>query len=649
MRDHLPRVDITPHITDAFLAEISDKDWKTRNEALGRLQTIITDARCIGPSLGDLPHALAARLIDSNAKIAQTALAICQQLAEALGPPCRQYVRAFFPGFLNGLGDGKQFIRAASITCMNRWGDQCGYREFFEADMIADALRAGSPALRAELWCWLAEKMPLLPARSVPKDELVPCLPQLYLNICDRNADVRKHANDAVYGFMLHVGYESMCKAVEKVKPASKKDVQAVLDKTRPNLPVKPLPKGKQQAPIVDGLAGASAGGASAKATALAGSGGPNKIQKAASGAKINQSAAAAATAATKKQADEEIDTSPMLTVNNLKNQRMLDEQKLKVLKWNFTTPREEFIDLLRDQMMAANVNKGLMANMFHADFRYHLKAIDTLLEDLPSNARALICNLDLVLKWVSLRFYDTNPSVLLKGLEYLNVVFERLAEQQYDLAEAEGSCFIPHLLIKIGDPKDTVRNGVRAILRQICEVYPFTKVFAYVMDGLKSKNARQRTECLDELGALIERYGINVCQPSQAAAMKEVAKHIGDRDNSVRSAALNCIVQAHFLIGERVHKMIGNLSDKDTSMLEERIKRAMKARRAEVGPGEESVGAGSSGISPQSSGANVSGGRSPPKSAGDRSAGAYEDDDDIAAAEELQREEEEAAEEAAR
>jgi cytoskeleton-associated protein 5 len=52
-----------------------------------------------------------------------------------------------------------------------------------------------------------------------------------------------------------------------------------------------------------------------------------------------------------------------------------------QVLKWNFTTPREEFVELLKDQMTVANVNKTLMANMFHSDFRFHLKAIDALNE----------------------------------------------------------------------------------------------------------------------------------------------------------------------------------------------------------------------------------------------------------------------------
>lgn len=53
-----------------------------------------------------------------------------------------------------------------------------------------------------------------------------------------------------------------------------------------------------------------------------------------------------------------------------MKHQRTIDESKLKVLKWNFTVPREEFFELLKEQMAAANVNKTLIANMFHADFR---------------------------------------------------------------------------------------------------------------------------------------------------------------------------------------------------------------------------------------------------------------------------------------
>nr|XP_029730106.1 protein mini spindles-like isoform X4 [Aedes albopictus] len=558
LNDLLPRVDISSQITESLLAELSDKNWKTRNEGLEKLKGIVNEAKLIKPNLGDLPQVMAQRLVDSNAKIAQTSVEICQLIAIAMGPPCKQYVRVFFPGILKGLGDGKAFIRSACISCINTWGDQAGYKEFFDGEMIADALKTGSPALKTELWGWIAEKLPPLPTKSIQKDELVAMLPHLYANICDRNADVRKNSNEAVLGIMIHLGYDAMMKALDKQKPASKKDIQAALDKARPNLPVKPLPKNKQQAPIVEEPKVVRPGTA--------------KAQKAVLGA----SAKANPPAASRKK-EEEVDNSPLLAINNMKSQRLLDEQKLKVLKWTFTTPREEFTDLLKEQMTSANVNKGLIANMFHEDFRYHLKVIDALIEDLPKNDKGLICNLDLIMKWLSLRFYDTNPSVLLKGLDYLNLVFAMLIEKQYVLAENEGSSFVPHLLTKIGDPKDVVRNGVRTLLRQICLVYPFAKVFVFVMDALKSKNARQRAECLDELGFLIETYGLSVCQPTQQAALKEIAKHISDRDNSVRNAALNAVVQAYFLAGEKVYKLIGQLSEKDLSMLDERIKRSKK------------------------------------------------------------------------
>lgn len=131
-------------------------------------------------------------------------------------------------------------------------------------------------------------------------------------------------------------------------------------------------------------------------------------------------------------------------------------------------------------------------------------------------------------------------------------------------------------------------------------------------MDGLKSKNARQRTECLDTMGAMIEKDGINVCQPTPTVALKEVARHISDRDNSVRSAALNCVVQAYFLTGERVYKMIGNLSEKDLSMLDERIKRAKKTKKTPelvVAPTPSSAAATTSSPSSRNSSGNAADG----------------------------------------
>lgn len=71
-------------------------------------------------------------------------------------------------------------------------------------------------------------------------------------------------------------------------------------------------------------------------------------------------------------------------------------------------------------------------------------------MDDLPGNSQALISNLDLILKWLTLRFFDTNPSVLLKGLEYLHSVFNVLIENKYTMLENEASSFIPYLILKV-------------------------------------------------------------------------------------------------------------------------------------------------------------------------------------------------------
>ncbi|XP_011314716.1 cytoskeleton-associated protein 5 isoform X2 [Fopius arisanus] len=560
LNDLLPRVDISSQITEALIAELGDKNWKVRNEGLMKVSSILNDAKFIKGSIGELPRALAPRLTDSNTKIAQAVLGICEKLAIAMGSPVKQHIRALFPGFIQCLGDSKNWIRTAAITCINTWGDQCGYKEFFDGEIIGDALKAGSPALRAELWNWLAQKLPLIPVKQISKEELMACLPHLYSNLEDRNSDVRKNAQEAVLGFMIHLSYDGMVRQTEKLKPSSKSGVIASLDKARPNLPMKPLPSKKapeeSQKTVKSGGAMKAAG---------------KTIVKPKSGNASKQNSA--------RKKEEDVDTSPLLAINNLKHQRVIDEQKLKVLKWNFTTPREEFVELLKELMGSAGVNKSLIANMFHADFRYHLKAIETLTEDLQDNSKALVSNLDLILKWLTLRFFDTNTSVLMKGLDYLQTVFNLLIQDQYHMLENEAASFIPYLIIKIGDPKDAVRNGVRALFKQIALVYPVSKLFSYVMEGLKSKNARQRTECLDQLSSLIENYGVTICQPSPSAALREIAKQIADRDNSVRNAALNCIVQAYFLEGERVYKLIGQISEKDMSLLEERIKRAGKNR----------------------------------------------------------------------
>ncbi|TNN43790.1 Cytoskeleton-associated protein 5 [Liparis tanakae] len=634
--DLLPRTDISDKITGDLLSKIGDKNWKIRKEGLEETAAVVSEAKFITANMGDLPLALKARLGDSNKILVQQTLAILQQLSVAMGPGLKQHVKALGFAIITVLGDSKSNVRAAAMTTLQAWVEQTGMKDWLEGEDMSEELKKENPFLRQEVLGWLAEKLPTL--RTVPGD-LMLCVPHLYSCLEDRNGDVRKKAQDALPTFMMHLGYDKMDKAAGKLKTASKDQVLGMLEKARALVPAKPAapakagggrgsaepsraastsrqpaaedavdgkPEGKKVVRGGGGGGGGGAGGAGGGAAAAASGKKPppppeepvppppskekdsnaskkplGKGKAAASG----QQGAAGKKPAAKNQKDDEDKTGPLFVlIPNAKEQRIKEEKQLKVLKWNFTTPRDEYVEQLKTQMSTCFA-KWLQDELFHIDFQRHVKSIGIMIERLESESEATISCLDLILKWFTLRFFDTNTTVLMKVLEYLKLMFAMLNTEDYHLTENEANSFIPYLILKVGESKDVVRKDVRAILAMLCKVYPASKVFPFLMDGTKSKNSKQRSECLEELGCLIEGYGMNVCQPTQGKSLKEIAVHIGDRDTSVRNAALNTVVAVYNVCGEQVYKLIGNLSEKDMSMLEERIKRSAKKTTTAAAP----------------------------------------------------------------
>uniref|UniRef100_A0A3P9H9A6 Cytoskeleton associated protein 5 n=1 Tax=Oryzias latipes TaxID=8090 RepID=A0A3P9H9A6_ORYLA len=557
--DLLPRSDISDKITSDLVSKIGDKNWKIRKEGLDEAAAIISEAKFIKPTIGELPFALKGRLADSNKILVQQTLSILQQLAAAMGPGLKQHVKSLGIPIITVLGDSKANVRSAALTTLQAWVDQTGMKDWLEGEDLSEELKRENPFLRQEVLGWLAEKLPAL--RTVPGD-LMLCVPQLYTCLEDRNGDVRKKAQDALPTFMMHLGYDKMNKATGKLKPASKDQVVAMLEKARAVMPAKPAAPAK---------AGGGKGSADLGGTASEHPDGKPEVKKIRGGAGPGTKKPAA------KGLKEEDKSGPIfIFVPNAKEQRIKEEKQLKILKWNFITPRDEYVEQLKTQMSTC-LAKWLQEELYHLDFQRHVKAIGVMIERLESEREATIGCLDLILKWFTLRFFDTNTTVLMKALEYLKLLFIMLNNENYHLTEYEANSFIPYLILKVGESKDGVRKDVRAILTMLCKVYPASKVFPFLMEGTKSKNSKQRAECLEELGCLIEGYGMNVCQPTPAKSLKEIAVHIGDRDTSVRNAALNTVVAVYNVCGDQVYKLIGNLSEKEMSMLEERIKRSAK------------------------------------------------------------------------
>ncbi|XP_066505991.1 cytoskeleton-associated protein 5-like isoform X2 [Hoplias malabaricus] len=124
----------------------------------------------------------------------------------------------------------------------------------------------------------------------------------------------------------------------------------------------------------------------------------------------------------------------------------MKEEKSLKILKWNFITSWDEYVEQLKTQM-ATCLAKWLLDELFHYDFQHQVKAVNAMIEHMEAEAEAVVGCLDLILKWFTLRFFDTSTSILMKAMEFLKLLFTMLSRENYHLSEYEASSVIPYLI----------------------------------------------------------------------------------------------------------------------------------------------------------------------------------------------------------
>lgn len=72
---------------------------------------------------------------------------------------------------------------------------------------------------------------------------------------------------------------------------------------------------------------------------------------------------------------------------------------------------------------------------------------------------------MDLLLRWVTLRFFETNTTVNLKCLEFLHALFKMLVDDgNYRMSDYEANAFLPYLVNKVGHIKYTALGFIGAV-----------------------------------------------------------------------------------------------------------------------------------------------------------------------------------------
>ncbi|KAI8071463.1 armadillo-type protein [Gongronella butleri] len=592
-----PRVDIASQLAKVA-AECNDANWKIRKEGLDKVLAIIEGAnKRIKPNLGDFASdVLKNRLGDNNKLLQIQAVEITGLLAVAMGKPFDKYAKLLTGNVIGLLSDNKANVRNAGVATLEILRQNCGLDLMMPA--IGTSLNAEAPMLRKDLLTWLATS---LAEESAPVDASYVINP-LFLALQDRNADVRKAAQAALPLVVAIAGYDQVMARTSELKGAQRQTVVPMIEAhagaappaaaaAAPAAPAAPVPAKSAKPAMTKPKTAAATGNKLSLRKKLQ----TPRAHSSASNSVASSASASSASGPTSMNVDAP-SSSPSASASATNGAPVLtgdprakQVRAKKEIRWQFDAPRSDIVDSLK-HACDGNLSSEILALMFSTQQyaeKDRLQALQ-LLNDTIANAESTahlygldpdqlkqryICNADLILKYLTLRFFDTNTSMLIRCLDLTQHLIAVMDEQAYHLTEYEAISFLPFLINKVGDPKEVMRTRIRGILKSVCRIYPASKLFNYLLDAAaNSKNAKTRAECLDEVGALIQRNGMSVMLPNKSLPL--IATHIGDRDAGVRNAGLNAIAQAYILIGDAVFKSLTRLGEKEKSMIEERLKR---------------------------------------------------------------------------
>ncbi|CAO3632931.1 unnamed protein product [Cunninghamella echinulata] len=589
----IPRLDISNQL-NKVMAECNDSNWKMRKEGLDKVLAIIEGAnKRIKPNLGEFPSALKQRLNDSNKNLQIQTVEITGLLVVSMGKPFEKYVKILSGPLTSVVSDNKANVRSAGIATLEIIRQTCGLEGLIGA--FGTSLAADAPALRKELLTWLSTALNEQDPTGTVVD-FSPLISPVLACLQDRNADVRKAAQNVLPIVIANTGYDSVINKVSELKGAQRQTVLPLIEAARGSAPATITPSAPATiaapttaAPKIKKISDAPE---SKRPDSMATNGSddkPTRIKSALGKKKLLTPRAKAGSfgvSSNSNQASTSELTQPPLLTGDVRAKQV---RAKKEIRWQFDSPRSDVIDMLRGAC-DTHFNSEIISLMFSTSQyaeRDRLNALSQLDEclvnhdismdkyDLDFNdlKQRYVANTDLIFKYLTIRFFDTNTSMLLKCLDLTQHLVGILDEEGYHLTEYEAISFLPFLINKVGDPKETIRVRIRAILKDFCRIYPASKLLNYLLDvAANSKNAKARAECLEEVGDAVRCNGIAVMLPNKSLPL--IAAHIGDRDAGVRNAALNAIAQVYILIGDAVFKYVSRIGEKEKAMLEERLKR---------------------------------------------------------------------------
>ncbi|KZS89887.1 microtubule associated protein [Sistotremastrum niveocremeum HHB9708] len=617
--DLFPRVELDRLLNGTtIIADAKSDAWKNRKDALESLQAIldVTQNKRLKPTMGDIVQVLKARITDTNKACQLLALDIVARIASGMNKPFERYTKFFTLPVASVLADQKANIRAAGIQTLSAMANACeGLDSMIHG--LAQALEGQNPLQRSSVLSWLGEYFKTKPPTS--SLDLSPFSGPIVMCLDDRSADVRKAAQGVLPIVVAHVGYEKVLHETNSLKPASRNTIVPMIQNARPAdasaapvsgplasaapkqgsaLSAKPKANAPQSSkpvsptpPSDDKPAGPSSRMTGLRSKRL----GPSSES---SGAIVNEDqprtlnkVGVAKQRPTSVSAPTPVPSQGSCPFHGSSNDIKFSRTNKDSGRWIIESlpVRKELVETLQQQM-----EKYTSAELIALLFSHDHNAVNDYAQGLAIMSECyskshdivdgdeteaegvrevLLAHSDLPLKYASLRVHEPQPNLISRCLDVLDSVVSFLRRVEYQITDAEALCFIPTVIYKLGDARESVRIRVQQLIQALPKIYAYSRLFALLLEhGLRSKVAKARQGALDELAGILKRSGIDACDPAKAFPV--IASMIADKDAQVRKSALNVFSEAYPLVGEQIWSLTGPLSPKDKGQLEERLRR---------------------------------------------------------------------------
>lgn len=628
--DLLPRVDLDKLVAQTtVIADSRSDSWKVRKEAFETLLGLLevgSNSRLQG-SMGEIGSVLKGRMADSNLSVKMCCLAIISKIAAGMGKAFQPHARTLTAPIASVLADNKATTRAAAVDTLSAVADACEGVDCMIPG-LASAMDTNNPALRSSVLAFVANRLEAQPDKPV---DLQPLVNVSLASLEDRNAEVRKAAQSLLSHLVGNVGYNAVMDKVSGMKAASKATITPLVQSARVNVNGSAPATGPSEKaasakaaprPLVKEMAAAPSPAKAAPAAAA--NRGLPRLQSMQT--KNNALRGPAATSSHQAEAEEPfkpafrsklgvsrtlvkpaaavaeapvLDEKPALPLQTTENEPRLLRAKRDLSRWSIDTHSPaQLMEYLQKQMEGhaslqlqmmlfskdRAAEKDHMAGLLQLDEMYMPNTGGDFDAEPATIEAAKLANIDLAIKYASLRLYDGSTQMILKCLDLVGHIvdfMDKTRSTNGGFSEAEVNCLLPALIFRLGDNK--YNNKLQTIFSVIDRTIPGSKIIQYYVDrGVASTNAKTRAAAMELLAQLIKRRGDVAASVSNGSRLyKKIAEQIATVDPATRSAALDCIAYLYKYTGESVLQAIGELKPKERDLLRNRIDKLVTTTKA--------------------------------------------------------------------